>query len=230
MLVNAKKSLCFSFGTVESILEYANITIPQQVCVKDLGVYVNRKLKWNTHTQCKVINSRRAFHKLKNTIPWSIPSNIRYKLYVAYVVPLLLYGSQICFLSPAGLGDFKNIQEKCLRWVYGSSRNYLDTLITHKILPMAFRTQVDCRLFIPLAQRKLISDFCNNIAVLFFGVTRRLRNKFKCKRKVAPGSFYERSINMINFFYRGITDDDYFKIKKIVEHFESIIPYFNPCF
>ena len=45
MLVNAKKSLCVSFGTVEPMLEYANITIPQQECVRNLGVYVNRKLK-----------------------------------------------------------------------------------------------------------------------------------------------------------------------------------------
>ena len=57
MLVNAKKSLCISFGTVDPLLEYANITIPQQQCVKDLGVYINRKLKWNTHTQFKVTNS-----------------------------------------------------------------------------------------------------------------------------------------------------------------------------
>ena len=43
MLVNAKKSLRMSFGTVKPMLEYANITIPQQDCVKNLGVYVNRK-------------------------------------------------------------------------------------------------------------------------------------------------------------------------------------------
>ena len=218
-----------TFGTVEPVLEYANITIPQQECVKDLGVYVNRRFKWNTHTQCKVSNSRRAFYKLKNTIPWSTPSHIKYKLYVAYVVPILLYGSQICCLSLADLRAFENIQEKCLRWVYGNSRNYLDTLLTYKILPMAFRIQIeDCRM---LAQRKLLSDFCDNVEVLSLGVTRRRRNKFKLKRKVANGSFYERSINMINFFYRhGIIDDDYFKINKIVEHFESIIPFFNPCF
>ena len=116
--------------------------ILQQECVKDLGVYVNRKFKWNTHTQCKVTNSRRAFYKLKNTIHWSTPSHIKYQLYVAYVVPLLLYGSQICCLSLADLKAFQNIQEKCLRWVYGNSRNYLDTLLTHKILPMVFRIQV----------------------------------------------------------------------------------------
>ena len=80
-----------------------------------------------------------------------------------------------------------------------------------------------------MAQRKLLSDFYDNVEVLSLGVTRRRRNKFKLK--VAPGSFYERSINMINFFYRhGIIDDDYFKINKIVEHFESIIPFFNSCF
>ena len=232
MSVNAKKSLCISFGTVESMLEYVNITIPQQECVKDIGVYVNSKLKWNTNTQCKVTNSPRAFYKLKNTIPWSTPSHIKYKLYVAYVVPILVYGSQICCFSLADLRAFENIQDKCLRWVYRSSRKYLDTLLTHKILPMAFRIQVeDCRLFILLAQGKHLSDFCDNVEVLSLGVKRRRRNKFKLNRKVAPRSFYERSINMINFFYRhGIIDDDYFKINKIVEHFESIIPCFNPCF
>ena len=214
------------------MLEYVNITITQQECVKDLGVYFNRKFKWNTHTQCKVTNSRRAFYKLKNTILWSTPSQIKYKLYVAYVVPILLYGSQICCLSLADLRALENIQEKCLRWVYGNSRNYLDTLLTHKILPMAFRIQVeDCRLFLLLAQRKLLSDFCDNVEVLSLGVTRRWRNEFKLKRKVASGSFYERSINMIKFFYRhGIIDDDNFKINKIVDYFESIIPFFNPFF
>ena len=230
MLVNRKTGPMY-FGTVEPMLEYINITIPQQECVKDLGAYVNRKLKWNTHTQCKVTNSRRAFYKLKNTIPWSTPSHIKHKLYVAYV-PILLYGSQICCFSLADLRAFENIQEKCLRWVYGISRNYWDTLLTHKILPTAVRIQVeDCRLFILLAQMKLLSDLCDNVEVSSLGVTRRRRNKFKLKRKVVPGSFYERSINMINFFFRhGIIDHDYFKINKIVEHFESIITCFNPCF
>ena len=68
MLVNAKKSLCISFGTVEAVFEYANITIPQQQCVKVLGVYVNIKLKRKTHTQCNVTNSRRAFCKLKKIL------------------------------------------------------------------------------------------------------------------------------------------------------------------
>ena len=130
------------------------------------------------------------------------------------------------------LRALENIQEKCLRWVYASSRNYLDTLLTHKVIPMAFRIQVeDCRLFILLAQRKLLNDFCNNVEVSSLGLTRRRRNKFKLKRKLAPESFNERSFNMINFFYRhGIIDDDYFKINKIVERFDSIIPCLSHCF
>ena len=226
-----KKPMYF-FGTVEPMLEYANITIPQQECVKNLGVYVNRKLKWSTHTQCKVTNGLKAFYKLKNTILSSTPSHFKYKLYVAYVVPILLYGSQIGCFSIADPRAFKNILDKSLRWVYGSSWNYLDTFLTHKILPMAFQIQIEhCQLFILLAQRKLLSIFCNNVEVLSFGATKRRRNKFILKRKLAPGSFYERSINMVNFFYRhGIIDDDYFKINKIVEYFASIIPCFNPCF
>ena len=129
MLINAKKSKCISFGTVEPMLEYANITIPQE-CVKNLGVYVNKKLKWNTHTQCKVTNSRRAFYKLNNTISWSTPSHIKYKPYVAYVVSILLYGSRICYFSLVDLRAFKIIREESLRCVYGSSRNYMDTLLT----------------------------------------------------------------------------------------------------
>ena len=78
---------------MESMLEYANFTFLQQEYMKDFGVYVNRKLKWNPHTQSKVTNNCRAFYKLMNTITWSTPSHIKYKLYVTYVVPLLLYGS-----------------------------------------------------------------------------------------------------------------------------------------
>ena len=84
------------------MLEYANITIPQQECKKDLGVYVNRKFKWNTHTQRKVSNSRRAFYKLKNTTPWCTPSYIKYKLYFAYVVSMALK-SVACPLQTSGL-------------------------------------------------------------------------------------------------------------------------------
>ena len=76
------------------------------------------------------------------------------------------------------------------------------------------------------------SYWATSVIMLVFslGVTRRRKNKFKLKRKVAPGSFYARFINMINFLYRhGIIDDDNFKINKTVEHFESIIPFFNPC-
>ena len=40
----------------------ANVWVPQHhnsstECVKDLGVYVNRKLKWNTHTQVKLVTA-----------------------------------------------------------------------------------------------------------------------------------------------------------------------------
>ena len=147
MLVNATKSLCISFGTVEPVLEYASITIPQPECVNDLEVYFNRKFKWNTHTHCKVTNSRRAFYKLKKTILWNTPSLIKYKLYVAYVVPILFYGSQICCLSLADLGAFENIQEKCLRWFYGNSRNYLDTFSHIKYYRWTFKSKLrtaDC--------------------------------------------------------------------------------------
>ena len=63
----------------------------------------------------------------------------------------------------------------------------MDTFHPHKILPMTFRIQVeDCRLFVLLAQRKLLSDFSDNVEVLSLGVTRTQRNKFKFKRKLAP--------------------------------------------
>ena len=57
-----------------------------------------QKVQWNTHTQSKVRISRRVFYMLKNTIPWSTQSHIKYMLHVWYVVPILLNGPQICSL------------------------------------------------------------------------------------------------------------------------------------
>ena len=161
-----EKEPMYFFGTVELMLEYANITIPQQECAKDLGVYVNRMLKWSTHvksptaeelsTSLKILYLGALYHISSKSS--TSPMLFQY----SSMVPILLF-----------------IHKKCLKWVYGSSRNYLDTVLTHKILPMAFRIQVDdCRLFILLNQGKLLRD-CDNVEVLSLGVTRRRRNKFK---------------------------------------------------
>ena len=116
MLVNAKKSLCISFGTVEPMLEYTNITIPQE-CVKDLGVYGNRKLKWNTHTQCKVTNSRRAFYKLKNTIPWSTTSQVQaLRRLSCSNIPLWFSNPLLFNCRPQGFRDYpRKVLEIVLR-------------------------------------------------------------------------------------------------------------------
>ena len=93
---------------------------------------------------------------------------------------------------------------------------------------MAFRIKVEeCLLLILLAQRKLLSDFCDDSEVISPGVTRRRRKMFKLKRKVALGSFYELFVNMINFFSRHMAtwmiDDGDFKINKVVQQFETTL-------
>ena len=61
-------------------------------CVTDLGIVILSSLKWKHHIQTKLLKERRSFGYLKHSVPYNIPSGVKYNLFKACVLSLLLYG------------------------------------------------------------------------------------------------------------------------------------------
>lgn len=54
-------------------LVISNSTIAETDVIKDLGVFIDRTLNWNTHVEKKIASAFKCFFLIKNNIPFSAP-------------------------------------------------------------------------------------------------------------------------------------------------------------
>ena len=93
----------------------------------DLGIEISSNLKWNIHVRTKLAKAQRSFNYLRHNVPYSLPNSVKYNLYSACVLSILLYGSQAWFADVSHLRLLENFYWKGLRWCYG--RNDYNTLL-----------------------------------------------------------------------------------------------------
>ena len=92
---------CFYLPTTPSTSFSVSIgvdDIERVPCVTDLGIVISSSLKWKHHIQTKLLKARRSFGYLKHSIPYNIPSGVKYNLFKACVL-LLLFLQLSCLAS-----------------------------------------------------------------------------------------------------------------------------------
>ena len=88
---NSSKSgyLHISRMSLDNIL--LDVEIPSLDNITDLGIIeVSKTLKWRLHMQTKIVKARRSFNYLKHSVPFNLPSGVKFIQVI--VLSVLLYG------------------------------------------------------------------------------------------------------------------------------------------
>ena len=90
---NSAKSgyLHISRSALDNIL-LGDVEIPSLDNIKDLGIQVSKTLEWSLHIQTKMVKARRSFNYLKHSVPFNLPFRVKFNLFKACNLLVLLYG------------------------------------------------------------------------------------------------------------------------------------------
>ena len=133
---NNEKCSLLSFNLNETpIVVIDGNVIAEVPFIKDLGVTVDRSLKWCEHVDNKLKKCYSAFHLLKRNIPFSTPSKTKLNLFQSCVLSILYYASQVWHPNVTSTKKMELLQKRGLRWVTGG-HSYKENLLTLKCLPV----------------------------------------------------------------------------------------------
>ena len=147
--------MCVSSSTwkVDGGLNIGSNLIRKVDKTSELGIEISSNFKWSFHVRAKLAKAQRSFNYLRHNVPLpSLPNSVKYNLYSACVLSILLYGSQAWFADISHLRLLENFYWKGLRWYYG--RNDYSTLL---------RTSYNTPICYQLIERDL--DFFISIAL-----------------------------------------------------------------
>ena len=106
----SRMSLDYILGDVE---------IPSLDNITDLGIEVSKTLKWSLHIQTKIVKARRSLNYLKHSVPFNLPSGVKFNLFKACVLSVLLYGYPAWFPELSDLRKLEQLNMHGLRWCFG---------------------------------------------------------------------------------------------------------------
>ena len=90
-------------------------------CVTDLGIVISSSLKWKHHIQTELLKARRSFGYLKHSVPYNIPSGVKYNLFKACVLSLFLCGYPALHPEMTELRKLELLNYHGLKWFYGDA-------------------------------------------------------------------------------------------------------------
>ena len=90
--IDTCKSITFEEKLASSDPLFLNgIIVPTIDSIKDLGITISNKIKWDNHIQKKLVAARKAYHFLKRSIPHSVSSSTKLMYYRLCVQSIILY-------------------------------------------------------------------------------------------------------------------------------------------
>ena len=146
----SRMSLDILLGDVE-IHSLDNIT--------DLGIEVSKTLKWSLHIQTKIVKAPRPFNYLKHSVPFNLPSGVKFNLFKACVLSVLLYGYPAWFPEISDLRKLEQLNIHGLRWCFGYN-DYSSLLKLSNSLPICYQLiERDIRVFTATRIAYLLTNF-----------------------------------------------------------------------
>lgn len=104
--------------------EYINFSLktpPQHKSVKFLGIYVDNRLNWNTHTQNVIVKLSRVIYLLRK-LRLSVSNTMLTTAYYAFFHPHLLYGIRL-WGNSSGASQVFICQKKAVRAIMGAKNS-----------------------------------------------------------------------------------------------------------
>ena len=118
----------------------------------DLGLQVSKKLKWEVHIRGKFLKARQNFNYLRHSVPFYLPSKVKFNLFSACVMSSLLYASPAWHVDATYLRFLEKFYWKGLCLCFGYCE-FKSNLSLSESLPIAYQL-IDCDLkfFISIVQ------------------------------------------------------------------------------
>ena len=92
-----------------------DVEFPSLDNITDLGNEVSKTLKWSLHIQTNIIKARRSFNNLKHSVPFNLPSGVKFNLFKACVLSVLLYGYPAWFPEVSDIRKLEQLNIHGLR-------------------------------------------------------------------------------------------------------------------
>ena len=138
--------------------------------VSHLGVEVSSSLKWGAHLKIKFVKACRALNYLKHSVPSNLSSGVKFNLYKACVISVLLYGYPAWYPDICELRKLENLNYHGLRWCFGCD-NYEKLLQKSHSLPISYQLiERDLRFFLAIVNEKNCISFDD-----YFKIEKKIR-------------------------------------------------------
>ena len=114
---------------------------------KDLGVLVKSDLTWSSNVYLRTSKALRALYQIKRNVSKNVTLQAKLKAYTGYVVPILVYSSQVYHLTTTCLRKVEKIQRLATKWFFGVNVDYKTRLIKCGLLPLSMYIELHDVLF-----------------------------------------------------------------------------------
>ena len=230
---NASKTQFIAIGeTSDKFLKFGGMSLSPSNVVKDLGVMVSDNLKWEKHISKRISICYSLLSRLRWNLPPNLPFSTKLNMYKAYILPSLLYASEIWHPTSSDLRKLELVQKRCCKWICNGN-DYKHRSVKFSLLPISCVLQYKD---LVMLNRVLLGLYDFPVSDLFHleYKSRCLRSSAKptfvvkkSSRKTTRGNFMIRSTTYANDLHRKTAlnvfeDAAYFRKKLGLRFFESV--------
>ena len=177
MILNAKKSsLLLLKGDLKT--DIFGVELPTVKEQKDLGVLVGSDLTWSSNVDLRTSKALRALYQIKRNVGKNVTLQAKLKAYTGYVVPILVYSSQVSHLTTTCLRKVEKIQRLATKWFFGVNVDYKTRLIKCGLLPLSMYIELHDVLFM----RDLLRNKYDYTTTDEMNLKESKKNKTRCTK------------------------------------------------
>ena len=211
---NAKKTQLISFDyrsqnriTDIPVLILDDHEIFLQKSVVDLGLSFSSNLAWSKHISDRLKACYIRIISLRRRLPPHLHSQIKIKLYKTYILPKLLYGSQVWSPNQKDLSKLEQFQKNVSKWICKGA-TYKTRLMASGLLPINLLLKINDLLFLNRILNGMYDfDFHNFLSItypcdsFYYNTRSTLKRVLKVKStrtKHAGNHFFQRIVPLSN--------------------------------
>ena len=171
--------------------------------ITDLGIEVSSTLKRSYHVRIKLLKVRRALNYLKHSVPYGLSSGVKFNLYKACVLSVLLYGYPAWYPDIIHMRRLELLNLQGLRWCFGPG-DYAGLLITSNSLPVAYQLiESDLRFFSAIMSEQNCLSFNDFFTIETKSVNTRNMDLerlvvSRARKRITEKSFFFRVQRVVN--------------------------------
>ena len=179
--------------------------------VVDLGLSFSCNLAWSKHISDRLKACYFRSISLRICLPPHLHSQIKIKLYKTYILPKLLYGSQVWSPNQKDLSKLEQFQKNVSKWICKRA-TYKSRLIASGLLPINLLLEINDLLFLNRILKGMYDfDFHNFLSItypcdsFYYNTRSTLKPVLKVKStrtKQADNHFFQQIVPLSNWLMK----------------------------